>query len=114
MTEHIESTPNPETPQPVPTMTPQQAQVVITALLGQFNQAYMEFINKIVNFPSFKPMVHEAFRQFDIGSCIFERAVRNMPLALPPAPQQQAPEKSAQAKEEVKASETDQATLDNA
>jgi hypothetical protein len=104
------------TPTPMPTMTPQQAQIIRQAVFNSFNTAYGEFINKINQFPSHQPAKMEAFKFFDTGYLWFEKAIQNMPIATSDSnPQSQAPAEPAQAQQETKTSEENkvEATLDN-
>ncbi len=104
MTEHIESVPNPELPAQMPVQQqPNQNQVraIKQAVLESYSRNYMQFMMTVNQFPAHPILKQEAFRQFDIASCVIEKAIANMEIPSP-APQSEAPKEPAQTTEETK------------
>jgi hypothetical protein len=100
-------------PQPVPTMSPQQAISIKQAVLENYGRQYMDFVQKINQYPCHLHLRNEAFRFFDAASALMEKAIANMQLAIA-TPQPQAPEEPAQTEVETPASEANQPPLDAA
>jgi hypothetical protein len=94
---------------PVNAINANQARAIKQAVLESYSRNYMQFMMTINSYPAHPILKQEAFRQFDIASCVIEKAIANM--EIPQAPQQEAPQEQAQATEEAKAPEVNQAEV---